>query len=220
MDKEWSWNELPTVIPFVASSFAFAYVVGYFYAFDISWFTFFSLSEHLVFALRALPIAIGSSVGFLVALRYSELEHQWKWLRDHSYRLTWSWFVVLSVAAVLAFVCSHFGLSMGFLLIAFGALVYHQLPVPRPKYATAVYWAINLMVLSLVVGIVSGFLWIYFPSNPVFVDAQGMSMPLEGHVLVSGDVGALVYDARSGEVHLVRRGNINKISGCIKSSCR
>jgi hypothetical protein len=44
----------------VATGFAFSYVVGYFLAFDISSFSFFSLSEHVVFALWALPIAIGA----------------------------------------------------------------------------------------------------------------------------------------------------------------
>ena len=66
IDNEWSLKDLTVAVPFVASCFAFAFVVGYFYAFDIPWFAFFSFTEHLVFALRALPIAIGGSVGFLV----------------------------------------------------------------------------------------------------------------------------------------------------------
>jgi len=46
MDRNWSWKDLPVVGPVIGSSFAFAYVVGYFYAFDIAWFPFFSLPEH------------------------------------------------------------------------------------------------------------------------------------------------------------------------------
>ncbi len=60
MDKEWSLKDLTVVVPFVATSFALAYVVGYFYAFDIAWFAYFSFPEHLVFALRVLPAAIHS----------------------------------------------------------------------------------------------------------------------------------------------------------------
>jgi hypothetical protein len=40
---------LTGVIPILMSAFAFAYVVGYFLAFDLAWFPFFSLSEHIVF---------------------------------------------------------------------------------------------------------------------------------------------------------------------------
>ena len=65
-EDKWPWSklepkDLAVVGPVILSTFAFAYVVGYFYAFDIDWFPFFTLPEHLVFALRALPIAIGAT---------------------------------------------------------------------------------------------------------------------------------------------------------------
>jgi hypothetical protein len=74
-DQEWSAQSLAAVVPILASTFAFAFVVGYFLAFDISWFPFFSLSEHVVFALRALPIAVGASVVFLLAMRYPKIKN-------------------------------------------------------------------------------------------------------------------------------------------------
>ena len=61
-------QELIGLVPVVASGFAVAYNVGYFLAYDISWLPFFSLPEHVVFALRALPIAIGASVAFLIGI--------------------------------------------------------------------------------------------------------------------------------------------------------
>ena len=61
-------QELIGLVPIVASGFAVAYNVGYFLAYDISWLPFFSLPEHIVFALRALPIAIGASVAFLIGI--------------------------------------------------------------------------------------------------------------------------------------------------------
>jgi hypothetical protein len=36
--------------------------VGYFYSIDIGWFSFFSVSEHIEFALRALPLAVAALV--------------------------------------------------------------------------------------------------------------------------------------------------------------
>src|SRR5271163_2654638 len=56
----------------IASIFAFAFVIWYFYAYDIAWFPFFSFSEHLVFALRALPIALGALVVLLIVLNLPE----------------------------------------------------------------------------------------------------------------------------------------------------
>jgi hypothetical protein len=43
--------------PLIAATVAVSFDVGCFYAIDISFFTLFSLSEHIVFALEALPIA-------------------------------------------------------------------------------------------------------------------------------------------------------------------
>jgi hypothetical protein len=44
--------------PLIAATVAISFDVGCFYAIDISLFTLFSLSEHIVFALEALPIAL------------------------------------------------------------------------------------------------------------------------------------------------------------------
>jgi hypothetical protein len=38
---------LTAVIPLLLSGFAFAYVVGYFLAYDLGWFSVFSLSEQI-----------------------------------------------------------------------------------------------------------------------------------------------------------------------------
>jgi hypothetical protein len=97
MDEKWWLNNLTVVVPVTASAFAFAYVVGYFYAFDIAWFPSFSLSDHLVFALRALPVAIGASVGLLTALRCSPDHRLCRWFRDKS-----SWFTRLTFDRCIA----------------------------------------------------------------------------------------------------------------------
>jgi hypothetical protein len=59
------WDELTkwaAAVPVAASAFAFAFDIGYFYSIDIGWFSFFSLSEHVAFALRTLPIALAATV--------------------------------------------------------------------------------------------------------------------------------------------------------------
>ena len=70
------WGEIfkiwSVVVPLIATTLAVTFDVGYFYGLDINYFTFFSLSEHIVFALQALPIVIGILVfaPILLALQY------------------------------------------------------------------------------------------------------------------------------------------------------
>jgi hypothetical protein len=221
IDKEWSLKDLTVVVPFVASSFAFAYVVGYFYAFDIAWFAFFSFPEHLVFALRALPIAIGGSVGFLVALRFSQVEHRWKWLQDKGHWLAVGWICALVIAALWAFIGNHVGLSVSFLVVAIGAYIYQNLPSPCPPFATVVFWAINLMVLSLIVGFGSGNAWRFqklsFQRRPNFIVVEMDQKSITGRVIFVGNVGVLIYDHELKAVSLLQKEKITGIYECVPS---
>jgi hypothetical protein len=62
------------VRPVIAPTFAFAFNIGCFIAIDINWFTLFNLTEHMVFAIKALPIAIGASICFEIALSFHRIE--------------------------------------------------------------------------------------------------------------------------------------------------
>ena len=87
MEHEWSWKDMTAAAPFIATSFAFAFNVGYFWSIDIGWFSLFSLSEHVVFALRALPVAIGASIVFMIGLNFAQLESRFKWLIPFPYQI-------------------------------------------------------------------------------------------------------------------------------------
>ena len=226
MDQQWSWKDLTVIVPVTASSFAFAYVVGYFYAFDISWFAFFSLPEHLIFALRALPIAIGASVGLLIALRFSTLERRWKWLQNRLNWLVLGWIGVLAAAAVLAFAGNHPSLSLSFLLIAAGSYIYNDISGPRSPFASVLFWAITLMVLCLMVGFVSGSSWrfhAYFPlDRPMvlaFAKAGSGANSSQGRVIFAGSAWILFYDYEAKKMRLVRPENIDEISECGYLDC-
>jgi len=55
------------VVPVAGTTTAIIYDVGYFWGLDIKAFTLFALSEHIVFALEAIPIALGvAAYGFLL----------------------------------------------------------------------------------------------------------------------------------------------------------
>jgi hypothetical protein len=225
IDNEWSLKDLTVAVPFVASSFAFAFVVGYFYAFDIAWFAFFSFTEHLVFALRALPIAIGGSVGFLVALRFSQVELRWKWLQNKGHWLANGWICGLAIAALVAVIGNHVGLFASFVIVAIGTHIYQNLPSPCPPFATVVFWATNLMVLSFIAGFASGSAWRFekhipfqHRTNPIVVESDGQG-PIEGHVIFVGSVGVLIYDHNRKAVTLVKENKITKVFECAFSHC-
>jgi hypothetical protein len=133
-----------TVVPIVASGFAVAYNVGFFLAYDISWLPFFSLSEHVVFALRALPVAIAASVVFMIGV----IEGSVFWYRA-------LWIGVLVIAMLKALVDAHFGLSLVFLYLACRAIRHHVIPL-KNQCVNILYCGASVMLLSLVVGYLSG----------------------------------------------------------------
>jgi hypothetical protein len=57
-----SVKELLVVLPVLGTTLAVTYDVGFFYGLDIAYFTLFSLAEHVVFALQALPFAFGAAL--------------------------------------------------------------------------------------------------------------------------------------------------------------
>jgi hypothetical protein len=59
-----------TYIPLLAAILALSIDVGFFYAFEINFFTLFSLSEHVLFALEVLPVAIIVLFAATFLLRY------------------------------------------------------------------------------------------------------------------------------------------------------
>jgi hypothetical protein len=54
-------KEIAVLVPVFGSTIAVTYDVGFFWGLDINYFTLFSLTEHLVFAIEALPFALGLS---------------------------------------------------------------------------------------------------------------------------------------------------------------
>src|SRR6266853_6251880 len=60
-------RELLVLLPVVGSAIAITYDVGYFTALDINFFTVFTISEHIAFALEILPLAILATVILVIA---------------------------------------------------------------------------------------------------------------------------------------------------------
>jgi hypothetical protein len=69
-DGVFSPKDYVVLLPVLASAMAVTYDVGYFGALDISYFSFFSLSEHIVFAIQALPFAIIAAMAVLYVTNF------------------------------------------------------------------------------------------------------------------------------------------------------
>jgi hypothetical protein len=214
MDKEWSWNGLTSIAPTaVASAFAFAFVVGYFSAFDITWIPFFSLSEHIVLALRALPVAIAGSVALLLALTYAE------WLQGKGTWLHLLWLACLFVAAFFSLAYLHMGLFAFFLFIAVFTIVYHKAPPPPKSTANVLYWASNLLALTLMIGFCSGYAWkieklahLPYSSQMDIELREPEGKHVFGHLIAAGNTAVLAYDFDEKDVRLLERRNIRSIA--------
>jgi hypothetical protein len=212
MDKEWSWNGLTSMAPTTAASaFAFAFVVGYFSAFDITWMPFFSLSEHIVLALRALPVAIAGSVALLLVLTYAE------WLQGRGSWLLLLWLACLFAAAFFSFAYLHIGLFAFFLFIAVFTIAYYKAPPPPKSTANVLYWASNLLALTFMIGFCSGFAWkvdqlAHLPFSSQMDIELGEGEHVFGHVIAAGNTAVLAYDFREKDVRLLARSNIRSIA--------
>jgi hypothetical protein len=155
---------LAVCAPILASIFAFSYVVGYFYASDISWFPFFSLSEHLVFAIRALPTAIGA-----LAVTFSGVYSSTSGRKNNHDRtllnsialfvLVISWMCVLLCFSIYMFTYNYIGLSATFLAVAMAAVFFQSSGTLPPLLVHIAYWGISIATLCVLFGFVSGSAW-------------------------------------------------------------
>src|SRR5450631_341379 len=67
-----SIKELAIFVPIFGTAISITYDVGFFWGLDINYFTLFSLTEHIVVALEAMPVALGSAfliVGFIMSAK-------------------------------------------------------------------------------------------------------------------------------------------------------
>jgi hypothetical protein len=237
---ELPWDTLAREGTALASLFAFAYVIGYFYAYDIAWFPFFTLSEHLVFALRALPFAIIASVIFMVVVNYSVKcdEPNYKsnvTLRRCFKSLRWAWIGFLAVAAVCLVWENCFAPGLSLAVVACGVWYFSLRAGPRRRPIHLVYWGTNWFVLCLTLGFATGSAWHFYHLtwwrsylSPLATvqyvtlasNANVNSRTPVGHVVFSGSNGVLMYDVCLRQTRLFRLTDIEEISECRGSGCK
>jgi hypothetical protein len=196
---------LTSVIPLLMSGFAFAYGVGYFLAFDLAWFPFFSLSEHIVFAIRALPIALAAVVALFVAAEHPHF------LR----RAMPIWIIILILAAAIALVNRYLGLTATFAAIAGATFIHSRKSAINTTSAPLPYLVAHMLIVSLLIGYLSGNVLkvdrIVDPFLPLplsramhvhFNPSEAGDKAELGHVIFVGDARILLYDYKSHQLKL------------------
>jgi hypothetical protein len=219
-EPEWSTENLVKITPVVATTFAFAYVVGYFSAFDISWLPMFSLSEHIVFAIRALPMAIGASVVFLIILIHPNLCSN-KRFRRIAIAI---WILFLAGGACYTFYRSYFGDGICFVLMIIAVAVYHSNPSGPKSFRRILYWGATLTVGCLIIGWASASSWswerLHLPlPRTMFIEygPDSKMSPEGGHVIFAGDKDVLFFGYSSRTTRLLQRDKI-QLFECVKEA--
>src|ERR1700741_672755 len=72
-------KDLLFALPIYGAALAITYDVGYFYGLDMGYFTMFSLAEHLVFAMQAIPFSLAFSLVIPAGIVSFELGSQKAW---------------------------------------------------------------------------------------------------------------------------------------------
>jgi hypothetical protein len=181
----------PYIQPLIIPAFAFAFNIGYFSAIDIGWFTFFDLSEHAVFALRALPIAIGASIGFEVGLRFHIIERKLRLHTSIKKYIYFLWCAVLYASVLVCALHGRPGLVVSFAAVLIGANIHHNLRTPRRSLIDLLYWATTLLFATILVGYFSAYTLPYQRYSKLIMKQQ---YDLVGNVLFSGSKYLLIYE--------------------------
>jgi hypothetical protein len=183
----------------VATVFAVAFDVGWFSAIDISLFTLFSISEHIVFALRALPVAIALTLGFAMIISLPELLKPYgvycaKVLNVLRLLVVWCWAILLVRVGVLWIITNHLAIGASFIAVGGGSLWYEYF-VRGNSDALAedlLYWASTVIFSAFLVGWAAGTFLLLSDRYAVIMSEQGV---VAGKLVLSSEKFLLVYES-------------------------
>jgi hypothetical protein len=191
--------------PFILAAIAISFDVGSFYAVDINSFTFFSLSEHILFALEALPIAMVILLVIIVMLPAAQSRFQLKPrvqqpLKGFS-KLIVIFCMVTVLIALTAFVLFAFYQIWKTSPVFVLAFIFFVLPVIGvfiidPRF-TQLYLILSAGFLCIAVSFSFGFAF----STGLLINSQQLTTlnlknkpTLNGRIIRSGERGILFYE--------------------------
>lgn len=210
-----------------SAGIAIAFDIGYFYGIDINLFTLFSISEHMLFSLEALPIALLAMLCLIIfltiintamrpLLKYvlspTDGAQQHKKLRP---RKTLFYGAALAIYILIVIFYTYYTNILYVLMIIISQLPIFFKDIPR-KYMFGiilqVIMYVNLVIFSLMVGVHMGEAYIsddLAAFHKISTNAGGV---IYVRVIRSGERGVLFFDINDKHIKLLKWGDIEDIT--------
>jgi hypothetical protein len=219
------------IVPAVGSALAIAYDVGYFWALDIKMFTMFSLTEHLVFALAALPFALigaiyvlGQFASFKAGIKHGEEEFKQDLQagspeevqerlasrkKEYRTKLLGAGFVGMVMAAMLFLA----GLNT-FAVLTLGFALYHLATQVSPVFDEPAFtqaWVATVVLTAAFAVGVDLQQWQLRYSDPTHI-VNVDNNEVRGRLIRSGDRGILFQRSDPKEIIFMRWDNVANVT--------
>jgi len=208
------------LIPLLGTGLAMTYDVGFFSGFNIQYFTFFTLSEHIVFALEVLPTALLGAFGLGLIIYFVRRRGTSSDARGI--------FAFIGGGALTSLICAvvfiHFGasvatsigLSIGSVFLLFTAILPSLMGRLLSGCASAV-------IAAYFIGHATADKYLYPNAGPLKILGRLSTSitttietksdgAVEARLLRSGDRGVLFYNEKTKQVTLLRWDEIKQIN--------
>jgi hypothetical protein len=224
-------------IPLLGAAVAVTFDVGYFFALNWSFFTLFSLSEHILFAIQAFPIALGIILFSLIAAGiFLNLPFLWQTpppvppsKQLHGLLLIIAVTFLTLLAAGLTFVLFYLLYSTPIMIpltielfMGLGGLVFINDPYWRAFIATVA--VLFLLTFSFFVGYLfsASAITSAEPNNLFQLGVGTINLkngaPINGRIIRSGERGVLIYDRVSDRLRFLLWDGISSIEALPRPS--
>jgi hypothetical protein len=231
-------KELAVLVPVFGTAIAITYDVGFFWGLDINYFTLFSLTEHIVFAIEALPVALGLSfvlTVLFVAYKAADQrgnekteretstlnpQQKYEWLQQGAARVrrtSWPW-----IAFTLALICFAwvsrtllsllvFTICVALLTIGLriNILFFYPKMIQYSPFVVATYAVIASLLITFAVGV--DVQQRFVRGGKVAHAISLENSELTGRIVRAGERGILFYDPGSREISFVRWDAVKRI---------
>lgn len=227
-----SFRSFAVAIPIVASSIAIIYDVGFFVGIGVSFFTFFSITEHIVFALQAIPFALSAAIlilapvlgmwlGHLSSQRYLEkldaLEDEYSAREELKQSLkivqTLLRYIIFPSLLILLIVQIYrHQYSFAFLLFLFSTIL-----ITPPSWIRKIGLLRFLLLSTVPVAIIGPFLiGLDFANKILMTKAPVESViysdkTLDGRIIRAGDKGILFFSTNDKKVRFLQWDSFKQI---------
>jgi hypothetical protein len=203
-----SLREVLVALPAYGAAMALTYDVGFFYGIGIDYFTLFSLGEHIVFALEALPVAFMIALGvpcgiaaFGLGMRAEKAGAPW--YKSETRRTVFLWVLLLAqlLLGLALLTQKNYFFAVCSLTLFLACMNAMLVPVAFMRLLVfSLSTAIGLIIAAFVLGIQNAESVIEQNAATHTLLVSGTAGKLTGHLIRSGDRGILFLNTETKTV--------------------